>query len=216
MVSTRLALANLLVGGRLAPILRLAALGAALRRAVRHVGEPAAQLLGGQLADREVAERGENVHVAAAAQIADRLALLVLVVDVAVYGLPHGEADDQAVAVAVWAGDHRVRLGLGLLEAQHVGTIGAGGIVRTPQGLHPVLARRRDVPAQQPAPRRVALPALPAEMHPAFDERLPMWLAAALEPGASRLALQACVLDGAAHPSSLIRAPFTVWFRASA
>src|SRR5215475_4297599 len=117
MVSTRLALANLLVGGRLAPILRLAALGAALRRAVRHVGEPAAQLLGGQLADHEVAERGDDVHVAAADEIADRLALLVLEVDVAVHRLPHGEADDRAVAIAIWTGHHRMRLGLGLLKA---------------------------------------------------------------------------------------------------
>src|SRR5947207_2738098 len=37
-----------------------------------------------------------------------------------------------------------------------------------------------------------------------------MRLAAALEPVAGALALKACVLDGAAHPSSL---PFTVWLR---
>src|SRR5262249_41436267 len=207
------ALANLLVGGRLAPILRLAALGAALRRAVRHVGEPAAQLLGGQLADHEVAEHGDDVHVAAADEIADGLALLVLVVDVAVHRLPHSEADDRAVAIAIWAGHHRMRLGLGLLKAQHVSTIGAGGVVGTPQGLHAVFACCGDVAAQQPAPRRVALPALPAEVHPAFHQRLPMRLPASLEPSASRLALKACMLDGAAHPSSL---PFTVWLRASA
>jgi hypothetical protein len=173
MVSTRLALANLLVGGRLAPVLRLAALGAALRRAVRHVGEPAAQLLCRQLADHQITERRQDVHVAAADQVADRLALLVLVVDIAVHRLPHGEADDRAVAVG--AGNHGVGLGLGLLEAEDVGTIGAGGVIGTSQGLHPVFPialRLLDVAAQQPAPPCLpvaALPALVAEMHPAFD-----------------------------------------------
>src|SRR5262249_13026007 len=171
--------------------------------AVRHVGEPAAQLLGGQLADHEVAERGDDVHVAAADEITDGLPLLVLVVDVAMHRLPHGEANDRSVAVAIWAGHQRMRLGLGLLEAEHVGTIGAGGIVRTPQDLHPVFARRRDVAAQQPAPRTVALPALPAEVHSALHQRLPVWLAAALEPGARALALQSRMLDGAGHCPSL-------------
>src|SRR5262249_5590860 len=55
-----------------------------------------------------------------------------------------------------------------------------------------------------------AFPALPAEVYTALDQRLPMRLAAALEPVAGALALKACVLDGAAHPSSL---PFTVWLR---
>src|SRR5262249_57618349 len=92
-------------------------------------------------------------------------------------------------------------------KAQHVSTMGAGGVVGTPQGLHAVFARCGDVAAHQPAPRWVALPALPAEVHPAFHQRLPMRLPASLEPGASRLALKACMLDGAAHPSSR---PFTL------
>src|SRR5262249_57810912 len=57
------ALANFLVGGWLGPILRLVTLGAALCRGGGHGGQPAAQLLGGEFADHEIAEHGENVHV---------------------------------------------------------------------------------------------------------------------------------------------------------
>jgi hypothetical protein len=132
MVSTRLALAMPLVGGWLGAELGRATLGAALRRGRGHGGQPPAQLLSSQLAHHEVTERWENLHLAAADQVADRLSILVLVVDVAVHGLPHGEADDRLIAVAIWTRDHRVPLGLGLLEAEHVGTIGAGGVIGTP------------------------------------------------------------------------------------
>src|SRR5262249_2535884 len=209
-IGTGAALANFLGGGWLGAELRLVALGAALGRAVRHVVQPGAQLLRGQLAHHQITQRGEDVHPAATDEIADRLALLVLVVNVALHRLPHGEADDRAVAIASRAGDHRMGLGLGLLEAEHVSAIGAGSVVGTPQGLHAVLAVA-DVAAQQPAPYGVALPALPAEVHLALHQRLPMRLPPALAPGARRRSLQTCVLDGAAHPSSLFRSPFTVW-----
>jgi hypothetical protein len=97
---TSAALANFLIGGWLGPVLRLVALGAALRRGGGHGGQPAAQLLGGEFSDHEIAERGENVHGAAADEIADRLALVPLVVNVAGHRLPHRELDDLAIAAA--------------------------------------------------------------------------------------------------------------------
>ena len=181
-IGTGAALANFLVGGWLGPVLRLVAFGAALRRGGGHGRQPAAQLLGGEFTDHEVAECGENVHVAAADQITDRLALVPLVVDVAGHRLPHRELHDLAVAAAsLRARDHRARLGFGLRKAEHVSAISGGGIIGASQGLHPIFVVA-DIAAQQPAPHRVALPALPAEMHSAFDERLPVRLASALEP----------------------------------
>src|SRR5208282_3352910 len=57
--ATSAALANFLIGGWLGPVLRLVALCAALRRGGGHGGQPAAQLLGGEFSDHEIAERGE-------------------------------------------------------------------------------------------------------------------------------------------------------------
>src|SRR5262249_8543494 len=111
----------------------------------------AAQLLRGQLAHHQITQRGEDVHPAATDEIADRLALLVLVVNVALHRLPHGEADDRAVAIASRAGDHRMGLGLGLLEAEHVSAIGAGSVVGTPPGLHAVPAVAAPCPPPAPA-----------------------------------------------------------------
>ena len=90
----------------------------------------------------------------------------------------------------------RFRLGLG--KAEHVSAICGGGVVSKPQGLYTVFTVA-DVASQQPASHRVALPALVAEVRPAFDQRLPMRLPAAFEPGAGALALQSRVLDGTDH-----------------
>src|SRR5207237_569741 len=87
-------------------------------------------------------------------------------------------------------------------KAEHVSAISGGGIISASQGLHPIFVVA-DIAAQQPAPHRIALPALPAEVHSAFDERLPVRLASALEPRATALTLQSRVLHGARHrPSS--------------
>src|SRR5262252_1343507 len=104
------------------------------------------------------------MSVAAADEIADWLAQRTLVVDIARHGLPHRHPFNLAVAVGLWAGNHRLGLGLGLLEVEHADAISRGGVVSTPQGLRPVFVVA-DVAPQHPAPHRVALPALPAEVH---------------------------------------------------
>ena len=56
-----------------------------------------------------------------------------------------------------------------------------------------------DIAPQHPAPSVVALPALPAEMHLAFDQCLPMRLPSALKSLAGALQFQSRMLHGASH-----------------
>jgi hypothetical protein len=56
-----------------------------------------------------------------------------------------------------------------------------------------------DVAPQHLAAGWLAFPTLIAEMHPAFDQRLPVWLAATLETATSAQGFQTCVLYGASH-----------------
>ena len=129
------------------------------------------------------------MHGAAADGVLNGLPFVVLELDVAIHGLAHGEALDRAAAVR--RRDHGAGLGGGLLERQHLQAIRRDRVVGEPQRGHTVLAVA-DVAPQHPASGRIALPALPAEMDPAVDQRLPMRLAAALEPtaGARRLPIE--------------------------
>jgi hypothetical protein len=190
---------HFVVSARCVPILRLAGLGAALRRRCRHGRVPFPQALGSEFGDHRVTKHRHDVHIAATDDVADRLPHGALVLDVELHRLPNRDALDLVIA-AVGRRHHGAGLGFGLLEVEHGKAIGVVGVVGHTECLHSILAIA-DVAPQHPASRGRTLPALIAEVHPTPHQGLPMRLAAALEAAAGRPAGHFGVLYGAGRGS---------------
>jgi hypothetical protein len=140
------------------------------------------------------------VRGAAALHVIDRLPARALILDVAFQGLPYRQPLDLAPPFGVatmaralasaWSNDRAAVRSLRIVgKAQGHEAIPCDWL----PGLRSTAA---NVTPQHPSPG-LALPTLPAQMHLAIDQGLPMWLPTALEPNSGARTIQSCVFDSA-------------------
>src|SRR5262249_11252273 len=155
--------------------------GSQPRRCASHLRHPLAELVGCELGNLDVAERGADEGAIAVASIGARLPIVVEKVDVFVHRIADGDRPMLAMGARRWL-KHRLGGGLGgLPEVEHHDAVGVGVVVggTDPGDLISLLA---DVMPHDPCARLPVAEAAVAEMKAALNRpiiRLPPDLEAA-------------------------------------